>query len=77
MIRTDAVSYGSDARLAMAGAAGAAPSSSLTSTGARAVPGGFDESRCSATKADGSWCTAYPAKGTELCAGHLRSIGRL
>lgn len=77
MIRVDAVSYGSNARLAMAGAAGAAPSSSLASTGARAVPGGYDASRCSATKVDGSWCTAHPAKGTELCVGHLRSAGRL
>lgn len=75
MTSVNAYSYGANAILI--DSRGATPDSLLGGGGARPVAAGYDYDYCAGTKKDGAACTAHPAKGTELCAGHLRSAGRL
>lgn len=69
------VSYGSDARPADGGAAA---TSQLAHAGARLVPGAVAPSTfCSEMTEAGTACQGRPAKGTPMCAGHLRKNGLL
>lgn len=71
-----AVSYGSNARVVEQGQAVGQP------PGARLQPGScaggpVAAAKCAGITKHGTPCGAPPAKGTELCVGHLRSEGRL
>jgi hypothetical protein len=70
-LRANAITYSAGARPASAGAAAAGQ---LHYGAATQVEWGIDPAFCSHMKDDGFQCGARPAKGTGLCAGHMRSV---